>query len=82
MTKIHILKECGCFRDSDFVNNETFESKDDALLKAKHMVGYMNNEFCGKHNFTIAEVGDELQIAVEMNETKKSGGCCGGGHCS
>jgi hypothetical protein len=81
MTKINVLKECGCFRESDFVNNEEFSSKDEALLKAQHMVNYMNDEFCGKHNFMLREVGNELQIAVDMKEAR-SGGCCGGGHCS
>lgn len=81
MTKINVLKECSCFRESDFINNEEFASKDGALLKAKYMVDYMNKEFCGKHKFTLSEVGDELQISVDMNE-ERSGGCCGGGHCS
>lgn len=81
MIKINVLKECKCFQESDFVNNEEFTSKDDALLKAGHMVRYMNEEFCQKHNFILSEVGNEFQIAVDMNEAKKSG-CCGGGHCS
>ncbi len=82
MTTIIIEKECKCFKESQFENNQSFESKDEALLKAKYMVDYMNDEFCGKHNFVLSELGDALHIAVNMNEAKPKDGCCGGGHCS
>ena len=82
MTTIVVDKECKCFKESDFENNQSFESKDEALLRAKYMVDYMNNEFCHKHNFALSEVDDTLLITVSMNEVKPKGGCCGGGHCS
>jgi len=82
MTTIVIEKECKCFKESDFENNQSFQSKDEALLRAKYMVDYMNDEFCGKHSFSLSEAGDTLHISVNMNEVKPKGGCCGGGHCS
>lgn len=82
MTTIVVDKECKCFKESDFENNQSFESKYEALLRAKYMVDYMNDEFCGKHNFALSEVDDILLIAVSMNEARPKSGCCGGGHCS
>jgi len=83
MATIIVEKECGCFKKSNFVNNESFESKDDALLKAQHMVEHMNNEFCNKHEFKLREEGDNLHISVDLcEEEPKKSGCCGGGHCS
>lgn len=80
MYTINIDKECGCFKRSDFENNVTFESNDDALIKANSMINQMNNEFCGKHKFALAEDGNTFQIS--MQAPAPTGGCCGGGHCS
>ncbi len=81
MFTINIDKECGCFKKSDFENNQSFETKDDALVEALHMVNHMNNEFCQKHEFLFSEDGQNFQIA--MSDTVKAHtGCCGGGDCS
>lgn len=82
MASVVVEKECGCFRDSDFINNEEFASKDDALLKAQYMLDHMNNEFCGKHKFELSEQGDDMVISMVVQEEAPRGGCCGGGHCS
>ena len=76
MYKIVIEKECGCFKKSDFENNEKFNSKDDALIKAKNMENHMNKEFCGKHNFQVVEQGNDFILKVS---DANSGACCGGG---
>ena len=80
MYTINIDKECGCFRRSGLENNMTFESNDDALLQATSMKNQMNEDFCGKHNFTMVEDGNTFQIS--MQAPAPTGGCCGGGHCS
>lgn len=82
MASVIVEKECGCFKNSDFVNNEAFASKDDAMLKAQHMLEFMNNEFCGKHEFELSEQGDDMVIAFAAQEEAPRSGCCGGGHCS
>lgn len=79
MFTVQMEKECGCFKKSDFQNNIQFATKDDALMQALEMAKDMNEEFCQKHEFTVAEEGDQIKIRVE--ERRKSG-CCGGGHCS
>ncbi len=82
MFTISIDKECGCFKKSDFQNNKSHESKDDALLEAQYMVNYMNNEFCQKHDFTLREEGNKFSISMNNQEKPAHTGCCGGGHCS
>ncbi len=76
MFKIIVEKECGCFKKSDLQNNLSFASKDEALLKTLDMRDIMNEDFCGKHNFKVQEVGNDFVIAMSDS---KSNGCCGGG---
>jgi len=76
MHKIIVEKECGCFKKSNFENNKVVESKDEALMESMNMVNVMNNDFCGKHEFKLQEVGNDFVIA--FNEST-SNGCCGGG---
>ncbi len=80
MSTINLDRECGCFRKSNLRNNQSFESKDDALIEAQKMVAHMNEKFCGKHNFTLMENGEDFSII--LGEAVRSGGCCGGGHCA
>jgi hypothetical protein len=81
MFTINVDKECGCFKKSDLENNKSFESNDDALIEAQSMVNQMNDEFCGKHNFTFTENGSTFNISMNSASSSHSG-CCGGGHCS
>ncbi len=76
---VQVEKECGCFKKSDFTNNMQFDNKDDALAQALNMSKEMNEEFCQKHEFSVAEEGELFKIRVQ--ERVKSG-CCGSGHCS
>ena len=78
MFTVNVEKECGCFKRSDFTNNMSFENKDDALSQALNMTKEMNQNFCQKHEFALAEMGNTFSISVQ--ERGKSG-CCGGGHC-
>ncbi len=71
-------KECGCFRKSNFENNISFLSKDDALINTHKIAHNMNQNFCGKHNFTVIENGKEFLINIE----KFHKSYCGGGYYS
>jgi len=84
MSTINIDRECGCFKRSDLENNVSFESKDDAMMKAQSMLSHMNENFCGKHGFELSESADGFAIAMKAPQQAQpaSGGCCGGGHCS
>ena len=80
MYTVNVDKECGCFVRSGLQNNASYSSNDDALINASSMVKQMNENFCGKHNFSLKEDGKTFQIS--MQAPAPSGGCCGGGHCS
>lgn len=67
MFSVKVEKECGCFKRSGMESVKTFHTKDDAMTEAKAWAEEMNETFCQKHNFTIAEEGNELIIKVEMN---------------
>jgi len=82
MYTINIDKECGCFKRSDFENNVTFTTNDDALIKANSMLSHMNDNFCGKHEFSLKEDGNTFQIMMQAPAPVQSAGCCGGSHCS
>ena len=62
MYKIEIEHECGCFKKSGFANPMEFESKEDALMKAKVLECRMNQEFCFKHFFEAVDYGDKIVI--------------------
>lgn len=79
MHRISVEQECGCFRKSDLQNNIVLESKDDALIKALNMSTFMNDEFCGKHEFQVTENANNFVITLKQEAQAKSSGCCGGG---
>ena len=79
MFKIIIQDQCGCFKKSDLENNLTFESKDDAMIKAIEMKNIMNRTFCKKHDFQIQEIFNNLVIKFYKEEPISS--CCGNGCC-
>lgn len=67
MVTLKMEKQCGCFKRSDFKEEQTFETKEEALKEAEAMCEDMNETFCQKHNFTVVENGDEIMIKVDMN---------------
>jgi hypothetical protein len=83
MFKIHVEKECGCFKKSNYENNKAYASKDDALMEAKRMEGEMNELFCKKHQFYTEDTRDGIIIHVEERAREEhTGSSCGGGHCA
>ena len=79
MYKIVVANQCACFKKSDLQNNLTFQSKDDALLKAIEMKEHMNHNFCKKHEFEVQEMYNNFVIAFY---TDARDNCCGNGCCS
>lgn len=62
MYTIEIEKECGCFKKSGFEKSMTFDTKEDAVMKAKVLECRMNQEFCMKHFFEAVDYGDKIVI--------------------
>ena len=62
MYTVRIEQECSCFKKSGFENNQTFETKAEALLQAKVLECRMSQEFCHTHYFEAEDRGDEIVI--------------------
>lgn len=62
MYKIHVENECSCFKKSAFENDQTYQNKADALMKAKVMECRMNQEFCHTHYFEAEDLGNDIVI--------------------
>jgi hypothetical protein len=62
MYKVSIEHECACFKKSGFENNLTYETQEDARLKAKVLECRMNQEFCHTHYFEAEERGNDIVI--------------------
>jgi len=62
MYTIEVEKECGCFKKSGFEKVTTFETKEEAMMRAKVMECRMNQEFCFKHYFDAVDHGDKIII--------------------
>jgi hypothetical protein len=61
-------KQCGCFKKSDFQDEQEFNSKEDALQIAQDMCADMNDTFCQKHFFSLVENGNEIIIKMDIND--------------
>ena len=81
MYTVQMEKECGCFQKSEYSNNTTFETQQDAYNYANIVAELMNEEFCSKHTFySEPGEGDSFVIRVALNVTQVSG-CSTGVSC-
>ena len=64
MYKVKMEKECGCFRRSGISAIKEFATHEKALKEAQMMCEDMNENFCGKHSFSV-EAGEEI-IVIKM----------------
>lgn len=67
MPLIKVEKECKCFQHSSLKLIETFDTIDEALVRANEKCAYMNENFCGKHHFRAVFEDGNMIIKVEMN---------------
>ncbi|RLA57771.1 MAG: hypothetical protein DRQ78_13050 [Epsilonproteobacteria bacterium] len=77
MVKVHVEKECDCFKKSNYVNGQKYTSKNDALLHANLMKNYMNQNFCKKHIFGLEENENEIIVTVKEREKERIVACGG-----
>jgi hypothetical protein len=64
MIKVLMQKQCGCFKRSGLAVEESFETKEEALLKAQEKCDYMNNKFCQTHEFTVLQEQEDDNIVL------------------
>ncbi|MDA7818155.1 hypothetical protein N9A28_08185 [Sulfurimonas sp.] len=81
MYTVQMEEECGCFKKSEYSNNNTFPTQQEAYNYANIVAEFMNEEFCSKHTFysQIAE-NNTFVIRVSQNATYVSG-CSTGVSC-
>lgn len=65
MAGVEVEKRCGCFTRTKFDGSLKFDTKEQALKKAKEMLHIMNNDFCGRHKFKIVEEDDMVKIVED-----------------
>lgn len=81
MFSVQMEKECGCFKKSEYVNNNEFQTQQDAYNYANIVAEMMNEEFCSQHKFYAQRAeGNNFIIRVEVNATYVSG-CSTGVSC-
>ena len=81
MYTVQMEEECGCFKKSEYTNNNSFQTQQDAYNYANIVAEFMNEEFCGKHTFYSQRAeGDNFVIRVAINATYVSG-CSTGVSC-
>jgi len=69
-----IEKLCSCAKKEGMSQIVTFGDKSEAKSAAEAQLGFMQNSFCGKHNFDVTEVDDHFVIGMV------GGGCGCGTH--
>jgi hypothetical protein len=81
MYTVQMEKECECFKKSEYANNTTFETQQDAYQYANIVAELMNEEFCTQHRFESQRgEGNTFVIRVALNSTYVSG-CSTGVSC-
>lgn len=81
MYTVQMEKECECFQKSEYTNNNTFETQQEAYNYSNILAELMNEEFCGKHTFYSQVAEDNtFVIRVAINATFVSG-CSTGVTC-
>ncbi len=69
--------ECGCFKKSEFTNNNTFETRQEAHRYATLASEIMSEDFCGKHSFYAQRAeGDTYVIRVSTADAPTIGTSC------
>lgn len=77
MYKVIMEKECGCFKKSEFENNQTFDTMQDAYKYANLAAEVMSEDFCGTHTFYAQRAeDDDFVIRVTMGDAPSIGTSC------
>ena len=77
MYTVNMEIECACFKKSEFTNNNTFATRQEANQYATLAAEIMSEDFCGKHNFYAQRAeGDTYVIRVTAGEAPIIGTSC------
>jgi len=77
MYTVIMEKECTCFKQSDFSNNNSFKTRKEANQYANLVAEIMNEDFCQKHTFYAQRLeGNLYAIRVTTGDAPKIGTSC------
>ena len=76
MYTVHMERECGCFKRSEYESKKSFETQQEAYNYSNILAELMNEDFCGKHQF-VAEKMDGDIFLIRVADNSSSGGSCG-----
>ncbi len=81
MYTVQMEQECGCFKKSEYTNNNIFQTQQEAYQYSNVLAELMNEEFCGRHTFYSQRAeGNSFVIRFAINATYVSG-CSTGVTC-
>ena len=76
MYTVQMEHECGCFKRSEYTNEKSFDTQQDAYNYANIVTELMNEEFCSKHLFFAQKAdGDAFIIRVAENPNGSASAC-------
>jgi len=72
MVDLKIEKMCGCVKKAGLPEVQSFDTLDEALESANKLAKEMNENYCKKHTFSVAQNGENelVLIEVKLNEDR------------
>jgi hypothetical protein len=65
MYKVTVQNPCSCFIKNGFVENQDFETKEQAQQEAESLMNTMSKSFCKKHEFSMVERFGDYTIYIK-----------------
>lgn len=65
MYKVNVQNPCSCFLKNGFVENQDFDTKEEAQKEATQMMEQMSLHFCQKHEFSMIEKFGDFTIYIK-----------------
>jgi len=65
MYKVNVQNPCSCFVKNGFVENQDFETKEEAKQEAESLMKTMETKFCQKHEFSMIEKFGDYTIYIK-----------------
>lgn len=67
MVDLKIGKMCGCVKKAGIPEIQSFENVDEALKSANELAKEMNENYCKKHIFSVAQNSENELVLIEVD---------------
>ncbi len=67
MYKVEVKNPCRCFLKGGYIEQQSFDTKQEAKQEAENMLEIMNSTFCHKHKFSLVERLGNFTITISPN---------------